>query len=727
MRKQVLSFGLGALLLLSGGPRARAQQPDPVKRAHPEHTYGFRCAFDSAQQAAFARTPGSERNYRNFLLQMATLSAQDQARLLAQPDVTVPVVVHVIHTGGANNISDAQVQDAIRILNEDYSKTNPDTADVIAAFRPRYANIGFRFRLARRDPNGNCTTGITRTFSTQTSIGDDKVKNLITWDQDRYLNIWVCDAANGAGGYAYLPCSGGAADGIVIRNQQFASIGRSCGSNFCNRSLTHEVGHYFGLPHTWGGSNTPGLASNCGLDDGIADTPNTVGVGAPAGGSGCPLTSAPCGELANVQNYMDYASCAKMFTTGQKTVMRGSLLLSCRSTLTSAANLIFTGTNDGYSPAPCAPVVVFQPSSTVVCEGSAITFSDQSYNADLTAPTTQYQWQFPGGQPASSTLRQPTVTYPVSGVYGATLTITTPGGTGTSTRAQLIQVQGANTGLQGPVVESFETPGFPANFPAPDLRNWTSSSTSTAVLARWERQTSAVASQGAAYLQIRNSLLATGTNTNLTSPNLNLSSISGPAYLVFDRAYARRSATANDQLRVQFSADCGVSWTTATTYFAANLSTKGSQFYGGFVPDSLEEWQPLTVSIPDSYKNGRFQVRLQMVSNGGNTLFIDNLRVGNAAVLAARSGAGPAGIYVYPSPLTSASAVHFRLAAPGPVQLVLTDVLGRPVRTTAPRAYGAGEQQIALTQPGQPPLAPGLYVVRLLLNGQTFSTKVLVQ
>ncbi|MCB2377091.1 choice-of-anchor J domain-containing protein [Hymenobacter sp. BT635] len=725
MLKQLLSVGLLTLALATVRP-ALAQQNDPLKRPHPEHTYGFRCAFDSVQQAAFARNPGSERNYRNFLLQATSLSAQDQARLLAQPDVTVPVVVHVIHTGGANNISDAQVQDAIRILNEDYSKTNPDTVDVIAAFQPRYANIGFKFRLAQRDPNGNCTTGITRTFSTQTSIGDDRVKSLITWDQNRYLNIWVCDAANGAGGYAYLPCSGGSADGIVIRNQQFASVGRSCGSNFCVRSLTHEVGHYFGLPHTWGGSNTPGAASNCGIDDGIADTPNTVGVGAPAGGSGCPLTSSPCGVLANVQNYMDYSSCAKMFTTGQKTVMRASLLLTCRSTLTSAANLLSTGTNEGYLAAPCAPIVAFQPSSTVVCEGGTVTFSDYSYNADLTASTTQYQWQFPGGQPASSTLRQPTVIYPSGGVYSATLTLTTPGGSTTSTRPQLIQVQGPTSGLQGPVAESFETPGFPANFPAPDLRNWTSTSTGTQALARWERQTSAVASQGTAYLQIRNSLLPTGTTTSLTSPNLNLSSISGPAFLVFDRAYARRSATANDQLRVQFSADCGVSWTNGATYFAANLSTKGSQFYGGFSPDSLEEWQPLTVSIPDQYKNGRFQVRLQMVSNGGNTLFIDNLRIGNATILAARS-AEQAGIHVYPSPLTVATAVHFRLTTPRLVQLVLTDVVGRQVRATAPRQYGAGEQQLALTQPGQPPLAPGLYVVRLLIDGQTFTTKVLVQ
>ena len=242
-------------------------------------------------------------------------------------------------------------------------------------------------RLARLDPNGNCTTGITRTYSTDTNIGDDRVKSLMTWDQNKYLNIWICTSANGAGGYAYLPCTGGAGDGIVIRNAQFGSIGTSGGSNLSIRSLTHEIGHYFGLPHTWGGSNTPGLASNCSLDDGIADTPNTIGSQASCGaayGGGTVLTSFnPCGPLANVQNYMDYSSCARMFTLGQRAVMRAALALGCRQPLVSPANLLATGTNDGYTAGTCAPVVAFEASAAVVCEGATVSFTNFSYNADL--------------------------------------------------------------------------------------------------------------------------------------------------------------------------------------------------------------------------------------------------------------------------------------------------------------------------------------------------------
>ena len=248
---------LAAIVLLPLSARAQA----PALRAYPEHRFGPRCAFDSVQEAAWRRNPAARAEYQAFLQQVRETVARDatpatQARVL--PDVTVPVVMHIIHTGGSNNISDAQVLDAMRIINLDFSKTNADTSQIASLFVSRIANVGFRFRLAKLDPSGNCTTGITRTYSTQTNIGDDAVKQLIVWDQSRYLNVWICENANGAGGYSILPCQGGPSDGIVIRNAQFGSIGTSGGNNLSHRSLTHEIGHYFGLPHTWGGSNTPG-------------------------------------------------------------------------------------------------------------------------------------------------------------------------------------------------------------------------------------------------------------------------------------------------------------------------------------------------------------------------------------------------------------------------------------------------------------------------------------
>ena len=692
------------------------------------------------QQAAFARQPGAEGQYRAFVREAQHLSPAAQARLLSQPDVTVPVVMHIIYDDARSNISDAQVLDALRVINEDFSKTNADTADVLASFLPIFANVGFRFRLAKLDPNGNCTTGITRTYSTDTNVGDDRVKSLIRWDQDRYLNIWICTNANGAGGYAYLPCTGGAGDGIIIRNAQFGTIGTSGGSNFAARSLTHEIGHYFGLPHTWGGSNTPGLPGNCGMDDGIADTPNTTGVqsgcNAPYGTrvGGTVLTDFnPCGVLANVQNYMDYSSCSRMFTLGQKAVMRAALQLSCRQSLTTPANLLATGTNDGYVGGVCAPVVAFQVSERTICEGAAVTFNDLSYNADLTAPGTTYAWQFPGGTPATSSLRQPTVTYPTGGTYDVTLTITNAGGSGTRTETNIVQVQGGNSGLTGPVVESFENPDFPTNFPASDLRNWTTSSSSTSPLATWRRLPAIpgpggiAVSQGQACLTPRSPNLPAGTRLWLTSPNINLSAFAPTQRLVFafDRAYAIRPG-GFDVLSVQFSTDCGANWVTQDNFVSAQLNTRDTLRTYGYFPEFRSEWATLEVPISPAYLGAsRFQVRLQFVPRNGNPIYLDYLRIAVPTTLAATRPAAAAryDLQLFPQPRTAATTVHLTLPAAATVQVSLTDMLGREVRAGVPAALPAGPQILPLPAGA---LAPGLYLVRVQAGTELLTTKLLV-
>lgn len=114
MMKMLRHFksGLLSAALVLSGRAATAQTPEGVVRKYPEHQTGYRCAFDSAQQAAFARQPGAAAAYHAFLQNVARMPAATQARLLAAPNVTVPVVIHIIHTGGNNNISDAQVNPA---------------------------------------------------------------------------------------------------------------------------------------------------------------------------------------------------------------------------------------------------------------------------------------------------------------------------------------------------------------------------------------------------------------------------------------------------------------------------------------------------------------------------------------------------------------------------------------------------------------------------------------
>ena len=125
---------------------ANAQSPASAQRA------ADWCGTTAAQELYFAEHPGTREAQEALYRQLEAMSALQQRSTSTAPDVTIPVVVHVIHSGGADNISDAQVNSGIAILNNDYQKLNSDTAAIIPLFRPIIGNIGFQFRLAKIDP-----------------------------------------------------------------------------------------------------------------------------------------------------------------------------------------------------------------------------------------------------------------------------------------------------------------------------------------------------------------------------------------------------------------------------------------------------------------------------------------------------------------------------------------------------------------------------------------------
>ncbi|MFN3315575.1 MAG: zinc metalloprotease, partial [Raineya sp.] len=170
--------------------------------------------------------------------------------------VTIPVVVHVIYNSAKpqENISDAQIQSQIAVLNEDYRRTNADHVNVPSLFSSLKADTEIRFVLASQTPTGAATTGITRKSSTRTSWGtNDDCKKTSTggvapWDASRYLNIWVCNIGGGILGYAQFPGGSSATDGVVISPQYFGSSSKGTGFYLSapfdkGRTATHEVGH----------------------------------------------------------------------------------------------------------------------------------------------------------------------------------------------------------------------------------------------------------------------------------------------------------------------------------------------------------------------------------------------------------------------------------------------------------------------------------------------------
>jgi hypothetical protein len=230
----------------------------------------------------------------------------------------IPVVVHVVWNTAAQNIGDAQITSQIGVLNRDFRKTNADVSSVPAVFAPLCADARIEFELATTDPQGNPTTGITRTQTNRASFTDDAVKSAATggadaWPADRYLNIWVCQLGGGLLGYAQFPGGPAATDGVVILHTAFGTSGTAMAPFNLGRTATHEIGHWLNLRHIWGDDG-----NGCNGDDFVTDTPNCGGpnTGAPS------FPRVTCGNAPNgdlFMNYMDYTDdrAMFMFTGGQ--------------------------------------------------------------------------------------------------------------------------------------------------------------------------------------------------------------------------------------------------------------------------------------------------------------------------------------------------------------------------------------------------------------------------
>jgi PKD repeat protein len=629
-------------------------------------------------------------------------SAGNVSAQQSPPQYIIPIVFHIIHEYGSENISDAQVLDAMRILNEDYRKLNSDTNVIVPTFQGIAADAQIEFRLAQLDPNGSCTNGIDRIYSSETNVGDDGSK-LNYWNRARYLNVWVVKTiSNGAAGYAYLPGTAPTAsvDGIIILSNYVGSIGT--GALSTSRALTHEIGHFLNLQHVWGSTNSPGVS--CG-NDGVTDTPVTKGW------TSCNLTTNDvCNNNVeeNVQNFMEYSYCSRMFSAGQRTRMQNALQSASgqRSSLVTTTTANATGINN---PQPCAPIADFTPVNELyVCEGGSLTFTDVSYNGQPTS----YSWSFPGGTPSSSSDSVPVIQYNTAGTYSVSLTVSNAQGSDNFSRTNYIHVLPAAAQYSGNLYqEGMENTTVFTN-------DW---AIENAQGNAWTNVTTAAAT-GTRSCRLDNTSSMAGQTDAFISPSINFSAMTSPVFS-FKVAFAQRAGTEADRLRVYLSTDCGATWQLRYTKSGANLSTRAATT-NAFVP-AANEWRTETVSLTSTQiAASNVRIKFEFESDGGNDIYIDDINIqGATGIVEAEDGISS--FNVFPNPANDNTTVEFNLNEAQSMNVDIVDLNGKTVQSLHNGMLSAGLHRLPVSTAE---LSAGMYFVRLQnAEGNYLMRKMLVE
>lgn len=606
----------------------------------------------------------------------------------------IPVVFHILHNGGAENISDEQVYDQLAILNRDFRLQNTDAATVQSDFLGMPTDVEVEFVLATKDPAGNCFKGITRTISSLSFDGSDgnaqvtAIKNgndvyQGNWPGNKYLNVFVCAEAGGAAGYTTNPSSWSASqmtNGIWILHNYFGSIGTS--SEFTSRALTHEVGHWLNLSHTWGPNNNPGNASSCGDDDGVQDTPMCIGL------TSCNLNANTCDDTNdpnnfsswvtdvndNTENYMDYSYCSKMFTQGQVDRMRAALQVTNtgRFNIWQTANLAATGATGVMTLCKAQ----FSADRSTICAGEQVQFTDDSYNAVsgwTWEVTPSAGWTYASGSSASS--QNPAIIFTQSGFYTIKLTATDGSSTKVETKTNYIRVLPASSTI--PYWEGFE--GYTSlnnltNWEVQNLNNnneWTIENTT--------------GHSGAQCAKLDNFGQTPSNVDELISAPIDMSVVpsTGTVTLSFRYSYRKKISTDNEYLKVFITNDCGATWSQRKTLGGSGLSNLTSS--ASWKPTLTSDWVTVHMTnVTNSYFVENFRMKFRFEGEGGNNIYLDDINLYQGAqsdniVLGINEISEFSSFGIYPNPADDQINVQFNIDKADKVNFEITDLTGKKI------------------------------------------------
>lgn len=681
----------------------------------------YSCGTDKYHEELRQNNPVYQAAYEQHLKELTEIGENPvKERLSKKAVVTIPIVFHIIHEYGEENISKEQILDQMRILNEDFRRLNADTSKTRAIFKDVAVDCEIEFKLATKDPEGNCTDGITRTVSSLTNGGDEDVKDLIRWNYRQYLNVWVIDHIGRSGddgtivaGYSRFPtATSESEDGIVINHAFVGSIGTS-NSSRAGRTLTHEIGHWLGLFHPFQNS---GWSDDCGTTncltsgDRVCDTPPVL-----SASFGCPTDNNTCTNDSpdlpdQIENFMDYAngSCTNMFTKGQKDVMDYYLSRTqYRGQNVSAATISATGINVSN---PCAPKADFHVvgRNTVICQGGSLEFEDLSWNGDIVDRV----WTFEGGSPSTSTFRNPTVAYNQPGTYKVTLKVINDQGNSEVTKTEFITVQKEVADLASPFRETFES-------------EWSEFTWSREEDGDngWKRLTGNGYDQSYAAVCAINSETSGGMQYNMYSPNFDLSAHKSLSpVLSFRAAYSmRESGSAGERLVMYGSDDCGQTWKVLRSLIGITTLKSKDGYNPGWAPTSNSDWKVHSVAL-DQYgfeNSTNLILRFEVTSNSGNAVYLDDINVDRNVLSTPDFYTSNIGFSVAPNPSSGDFEVRVNEIYE-PINIEVTDLLGQKLQTLNISNINNGQVRTGLTIHGS-----GVYFVRIY-NDHINSTKRII-
>ncbi len=589
------------------------------------------CGTDAVQNLAKQVDPGldarlnsAERQIQEYL--------EKSSRDWENEVITIPTVIHIIYHADEENLPDSIIYSQMDVLNEDFRRLNADTTNTPDYFKPVAADLRFEFCLATRDPEGNPTNGITRTYTDLTQFaynsGDYEVitrmhfdskggKNI--WNRDEYLNVWVINLNNSSGvlAFAYLPGADPAVDGIVCDYEYFGKPGLAAPPYGLGRTMTHEVGHWINLYHPFNDSE----GSIC-SDDFVEDTPPQQ----EANFTCYPFPHSTCGNFSDMyMNYMDYPGddCTNMFTVGQAARSHAAIHIMRPSILTSTA---------------CQPVAdndikllaIDEPFSNYCFSNFVPMFVSIKNNGlnevnsvkigysinEVTSPDiTEWAGSLQPGQSASSIfIGVPEIP---NGQHSLKVFTFLPNEqpdsyTKTDTLVKMITI---GAGIPAPYTEIFTEP-YPNN-------GWSIYDESNSV--PWQQIGQVVSADGTigGIMSVKNDFSdyfeVEGTIDDFHSPTIDLRNFSD-AQLSFDVSYRFTNEKA-DELSVLASPFCSPPYEELYKKSGATLSTRTTP-----TPQSSADWRTETIDLT-AYAGQSVQLVFRNKTAGGNWLMIDNINI----------------------------------------------------------------------------------------------------